>query len=77
MNKLFFCIQRIFQLELTLAFTEFDMIEKYRKNFECSKLGHVHASFPFESLARKMGLKESPLGRTAHFSPIGKIALML
>ena len=62
MNKLFFCIQRIFQLELTLAFTEFDMIEKYRKNFEWSKLGHVHASFPFESFAKKMGLKESPLG---------------
>ena len=60
-----------------MAFTEFDMIEKYRKSFECSELGHVHASFPFESLAKKMGLKESPLGRNSHFSPMGKIALMV
>ena len=52
--------RRISQIEPTLAFTEFDMIEKYRKSFERSELGHVHASFPFESLAKKMGLKESP-----------------
>ena len=60
-----------------MAFTEFDMIEKYRKSFERSELGHIHASFPFESMAKKMGLKESPLGRTGHFSPAGKIALMV
>ena len=60
-----------------MAFTEFDMIEKYRKSFERSELGRVHASFPFESFAKKMGLKESPLGRTCHFSPSGKIALMV
>lgn len=70
-------IRRISQIEPTLAFTEFDMIEKYRKSFERSELGHVHASFPFESFAKKMGLKESPLGRTCHFSPSGKIALMV
>lgn len=69
--------RRISQIEPTLAFTEFDMIEKYRKSFKCSELGHVYASFPFESLAKKMGLKESPLGRTGHFSPEGKIALMV
>lgn len=70
-------IRRISQIAPTLAFTEFDMIEKYRKSFERSELGHVHASFPFESFAKKMGLKESPLGRTCHFSPSGKIALMV
>ena len=70
-------IRRISQIAPTLAFTEFDMIEKYRKSFERSELGHVHASFPFESFAKKMGLKESPIGRTGHFSPSGKIALMV
>lgn len=70
-------IRSISQIEPTLAFTEFDMIEKYRKSFERSELGRVHASFPFESMARKIGLKGSPLGRTGHFSPVGKIALMV
>ena len=70
-------IQKISEIEPTLGFTEFDLLEKYRHSFECSELGRLHSLFPFSELARTMGLKESPLGRKSYFSPEGKIALMI
>lgn len=70
-------IQKISEIEPSLGFTEFDMLKKYRKSFECSELGKIHAIFPFSSLAKEMGLKESPLGRKSCLSPSGKIALMV
>lgn len=70
-------IQKISLLEPTLGFTEFDIIKKYRKSFECSELGRIHSLFPFSSIARQMGLKDCPLGRRGYFSSCGKIALMV
>lgn len=55
-------IQKIFSNRSNFAFT----YRKISEEFQCSELGHVHASFPFESLAKKMELKKSSLGRTNH-----------
>lgn len=70
-------IQKISAIEPTLGFTEFDIIEKYRKSFTSSELGQIHSVFPFRALAKKMSLEESPLGRKSYFSAEGKIALMV
>lgn len=70
-------IQKISEIEPTLGFTEFDLLEKYRSSFSCSELGCIHSLFPFSELARNMGLKTHRLGRKSYFSPEGKIALMV
>lgn len=70
-------IQNISEIEPTLGFTEFDIIEKYRRSFEQSELGRLHSVFPFSSLALEMGLKSSSCGRRSYFSASGKIALMV
>ena len=49
-----------------MGFTEFDIIEKYRKSFNESELGRLHSVFPFERLDRRN-----------IFSPAAKIALMV
>ncbi len=66
-------IQKICAIQPTLGFTEFDILEKYRKSFECSEPGQLHSVFPFKELARAMGLKERSLGRKSYFSAEGKI----
>lgn len=70
-------IQNILKIQPTLGFTEFDILKNYQKSFESSELGRIHSLFPFSSIARKMGLKDSPLGRKGYFSATGKIALMV
>lgn len=70
-------IRNIVEIQPTLGFTEFDILKKYQKSFECSELGRIHSLFPFSSLVQEMGLKASPLGRRSYFSADGKIALML
>ena len=70
-------IQNILKIQPTLGFTEFDILKNYQKSFESSELGRIHSLFPFSSIARKMGLKDSPLGRKGYFSAAGKIALMV
>lgn len=70
-------VHKISDIQPTLGFTEFDILEKYRKSFECSELGQIHSVFPFAELARSMGLKDSTLGRKNYFSSEGKIALMV
>ena len=40
-------IQKISEIHPTLGFTEFDILEKYRKSFHESKLGSLHSVFPF------------------------------
>ena len=67
-------LQNIFTIQPALGFTEFDILKNYQKSFESSELGRVHSLFPFSSIARKMGLKDSPLGRKGYFSATGKIA---
>ena len=70
-------IRKLSEIEPTLGFTEFDILEKYRQSFEKSELGRLHSLFPFSELAQQMDLHESRLGRKSYFSPEGKIALMV
>lgn len=70
-------IQNISEIHPTLGFTEFDILEKYRKSFNESELGRLHSVFSFESIAKTAGLSEQRLGRRNIFSPCAKIALMV
>ena len=70
-------IRNIFEIYLTLGFTEFDFFSKYRKIFDESKLDKVHSVFPFERIAKEVGLSEHRLGRKGIFSPCVKIGLMV
>mgnify|MGYP000021368698 FL=1 len=70
-------IQNISEIHPTLGFTEFDILEKYRKSFHESELGRLHSVFPFESIAKEIGLSQSHLGWRNSFSPSAKIALMV
>ena len=70
-------IQNISEIHPTLGFTEFDVLEKYRKSFNESELGRLHSMFPFERMAKAIGLCEQRLGRRNIFSPSAKIALMV
>ena len=60
-----------------MGFTEFDVLEKYRKSFNESELGRLHSVFPFESMAKGIGLSEQRLGRRNIFTPSAKIAIMV
>ena len=70
-------IQNISEIHPTLGFTEFDILEKYRKSFNESALGRLHSVFPFERMAKAAGLSAQRLGRRNIFSPAAKIALMV
>ena len=70
-------IQNISEIHPTLGFTEFDILEKYRKSFNESELGRLHSVFPFEDMAKEIGLSGQRLGRRNIFSPSSKIALMV
>ena len=45
-------IQNISEIHPTLGFTEFDVLEKYRKSFNESELGRLHSVFPFDRMAK-------------------------
>ena len=49
-------IRNISEIQPTLGFTEFDILEKYRKSFHESELGRLHSVFPFERIAKESGL---------------------
>uniref|UniRef100_UPI0025B13C10 transposase n=1 Tax=uncultured Bacteroides sp. TaxID=162156 RepID=UPI0025B13C10 len=70
-------IVNISEIHPTLGFTEFDILEKYRKSFNESELGRLHSVFPFEVMAKAMGLSENHLGRRNIFSPSAKIAIIV
>ena len=70
-------IRNISEIQPTLGFTEFDILEKYRKSFHESELGRLHSVFPFEHIAKTVGLSDQHLGRRNIFSPCAKIALMV
>ena len=69
-------IQNISEIHPTLGFTEFDILEKYRKSFKESELGRLNSVFPFEVMVKTMGLSENRLGCRSIFSPSTKIALL-
>ena len=60
-----------------MGFTEFDILEKYRKSFKESELGRLHSVFPFDRIAKSVGLSERRLRRRNIFTPSAKIALMV
>lgn len=70
-------IQKITDLEPTIAFSEYDFYSQYKESFASSELGGLYRALPWEELVKTIGLKESLLGRDSHFSPWGKIALMV
>ena len=70
-------IRNISEIQPTLGFTEFDILEKYRKSFHESELGRLHSVFPFERIAKESGLSEQRLGRKNIFSRCAKIGLMV
>ena len=70
-------IVNISEIHPTLGFTEFDILEKYRKSFNESELGRLHSVFPFEVMAKNMGLSENRRCRRNIFSPSAKIAIMV
>ena len=70
-------IQNISDIHPTLGFTEFDILERYRKSFNESELGRLHSVFPFAVMAKTMGMSENRLGRRNIFSLSAKIAIMI
>ena len=70
-------IQNISEIHPTLGFTEFDILEKYRKSFNESELCRLHSVFLFECMAKAAGLLEHRLGHRNIFSPSAKTALMV
>ena len=70
-------VQNISEIHPTLGFTEFDILERYRKSFHESELVRLHSVFPFEHIAKTVGLSDQHLGRRNIFSPCAKIALMV
>ena len=66
-------IQNISEIHPTLGFTEFDVLEKYRKSFNESELGRLHSV----RMAKAVGLSGQRLGRRNIFSSLEKIALMV
>ena len=65
-------IQNISEIHPVLGFTEFDVLEKYRKSFHESELGRLHSVFPLEHMAKAAGLSERHPGRRNIFSPCAK-----
>ena len=51
-------IAKISEIHPTLGFTEFDILEKYRKSFHESGLGRLHSLFLFECMAKAAGLSQ-------------------
>lgn len=70
-------IYNISESHPTLGFTEFDVLEKYRKSFNENELGRLHSVFPFERMAKVSGLSAPCLGHRNIFSPCAKITLMV
>ncbi len=63
----------------SFQFTEFSLIEKYRKSFSESELGRIYEQLPLKELASKLHShlpRKSSKGRKSSFPPEGEIALM-
>lgn len=72
-------LQKISELQPTLAFTEFDLFKKYRDNFRLSELGAIYERLPIKELSEFLQSKLSkkhPQGRKQQFPIEGQVALM-
>ncbi len=76
-------VQKLFELQQTIAFTEYDFYKIYEETFKSSDLGRVRALLPLRKMAGIFGLiEEKPKrdrvkrGRKPYFDAEGKVALM-
>lgn len=70
-------LQRISELQHTFSFlSSTEQLTAFQSRFLESDLGKIHASLPWEELAKQFCIKESGKGQRSLFSPKGKIALM-
>lgn len=67
----------ISEIHLTFVFTEFNVLEKYRKSFNESALSRLRLMFPLKGIAKEICLLEQRLGHRNIFSPSSKVALMV
>lgn len=70
-------IQQISELVPSIPFSEYDFYKQYQDHFPTTELGRLYQLFPFKSIAAKLKLCQSRLGRSNYFSPEGKVALMV
>ena len=70
-------IVNISEIHPTLGFTEFDILEKYRKSFNESELGKLHSVFPFECMAKSRRPVGPAPGTQEQIQSFPKIALMV
>ena len=45
-------LQQISDISPTIAFTEFDILQKYRESFSISELGRIRSLLPIKELAK-------------------------
>lgn len=45
-------LQQISDISPTIAFTEFDILQKYRESFRISELGRIRSLLPIKELAK-------------------------
>jgi Transposase domain (DUF772). len=69
-------IQKISDLEPTIAFSEFDFYKNYETSFYNSEIGGLYQAIPFAELSKSLGLKDNIKGRSSYFPAAGKLALM-
>ena len=65
-------IQNISEIHPTLGFTEFDILENYRKSFNESEPGRLHSLFPFECMAKAGRPVGATPGPQAHIQSLCK-----
>lgn len=72
-------LQKISDIQPTLAFTEYDFLKKYRESFAVSELGHIYELLPLKEMAEEIRShtpRKHPQGNTPMFPPEGEVALM-
>lgn len=72
-------LQKFDDTQPTLAFTEYDILRRFRESFAVSELGRIHATLPLKEMALEMASHfpgKHPQGRKSMFPPEGEIALM-
>ena len=71
-------IQRITNFQQQFSFFNVnENFDAFYGQFLATDLGKIYISFPFEELVKTFKIKEYKKGTTSHFSPKGKIGLML
>ena len=72
-------LQKISEITPTLPLTDYDFLQKYRKSFEASELGRIHAQLLLKEIAEEISSrfpKKHPQGNTPLFPPEGEVGLM-